>query len=229
MPAKRRTPHKGRYVKKTAPAKKPTKIRMAQLPLAVRPEMKYKNSVLENVNTLVLGNALGPITQPLHIATSDGVSGRIGNRIVLRGLHVKGHFFNKTGNPAFFVRMVIIEDKLENSHTFTGTEFLQKGSIAVGHAQGTESSYLSVNKNRYKVYSDKLIKLSSQNTNAENVKMFNTFVKFNKAIKFDGGTSADLTGGNIQVAFWCINPSGGVIVAQQVECSYSTTAYFQDA
>lgn len=226
----KRIPHKGRYVKKTGtPVRKAPKIRMAQLPLGVRPEMKKKNIILENINTLVLGNALGPVQQPLEIATSDGGSGRIGNKITLRGLHVKGHFFNKTGNPAFFVRMLILEDKSENTSTFTGADLLVKGSAFVQHNQGTESAYLSLNKNRYKIHSDKLLKLSSSNVNAENVKMFNTFIKFNKTIKYDGSGTSQVTGGNIQVAYWCINPSGAVIVAQQVEANYSTTAYYQDA
>lgn len=210
-------------------SKSKPKIAMSQLPLGVRPEMKRKNIILENETTTVLGNSLGTIQLPWHIAEGSGLAYRNGRKIVARGLHVKGHFFNKTGNPAFFVRMLVLQDKERNNVTISGDELLMKGSIAVGHAQGTESAYLSVNKNRYKVYSDKLIKLSASNTNAENLKIFNTFIKLNHTVNYDGTSTTDICNQNIQIIYWPINPSGAVVVAQQITANYSTTAFYQDA
>lgn len=211
------------------PTKSKPKIKISQLPKSVRPEMKRKNVIVENVSTLVLNNVMPTPQMPFKISAGEGVQQRIGRQAIARGLHIKGHFFNPPGNPAFFVRMVVIQDKHNNQMTFTGQEFLIKGADAVDHNQGTESAYLSVNKKRYKVYSDKLIKLSSANTNAENLKMFNTFIKLNLTLDYDDDTTnTGLTGNNIQVAYWGINPSGAIVAFQTYEANYSTTAYYMD-
>lgn len=225
----------GKFYKRFPAKKKATKyaakpkIRMSQLPRAVVPEMKRKNLVIENENLTVLGQGLSSIMAPFQIAENVGLAYRVGRQITARGLHVKGHMFNKTGNPCFFVRMLILEDKEKQTQTFNGDELLMKQSQAVSHAQGTESAYLSINKNRYKVYSDKLIKLSASNTNAENVKIFSTFIKLNHTVKYDGTGTGDITNRNIQIACFPINPSGAVVVAQRVEINYHATAYYQDA
>lgn len=215
-----------RVVRKKTPKRK---IMMSQLPQAVRPEMKRVNLVIENESTYVLGNALGTIQLPFHMSTGSGVAKRIGLKIQARGIHVKGHFFNRDGNPAYFVRMLVLQDKSNNSQTFNGDEVLMKANVPVSHAQGTESAYLSINKNRYKVYSDKLIKLSSANTNAENLKIFNTFIKLNMPIKYDGEFGNDIATNNIQIVYWAVNPSNSVSTTEQIQANYSTTAFYQDA
>lgn len=218
-----------KFKKSYSKYKKTGKIPMSALPRAIVPEMKRVNLVIENETTYVLGNSLGTIQLPFHISTGSGVQKRIGVKIQARGIHIKGHFYNRNGNPAYMVRMLVLQDKTNNSQTFNGDEFLMKAGVAVSHAQGTESSYLSVNKNRYKVYSDKLIKLSSANTNAENLKIFNTFIKLNMPIKYDGETGMDIATNNIQIVYFPINPSNAVSTTEQIQANYSTTAYYMDA
>lgn len=205
------------------------KIKMSQLPQGVRPEMKRKNLVIENETTYVLGNSLGSIMQCFHTLQGPANYERNGLKVQARGIHIKGHFYNRNGNPAYMIRMLVLQDKTNNIATFNGDELLMKAGNAVSHAQGTESSYLSVNKNRYKVYSDKLIKLSSANTNAENLKIFNTFIKLNIPIKYDGPSFGDIATNNIQIVYWPINPSNTVSTTEQIQANYSCTAYYQDA
>lgn len=208
---------------------KARKITMSQLPKAVRPEMKRLSVVKENETTLVLGNSLGALQQPCKLSEGSGVQQRIGRQCILRGIHIKGHFWNRTGNPAFFIRMLVLQDMKKNLVDFTGDELLVKGADVVNHAQGTESAYLSINKKRYKVYSDKLIKLSSQNTNAENLKIINTFIKFNLTLNFEGTGSGDLSNNNIQIVYWPINPTNSIVALQTIVANYATTAYYNDA
>lgn len=226
----KRFPAKGKKTRTTSKyvSKKP-KIQMSQLPKAVIPEMKRKDQIIENESLLVLGQTLSTVLTPFKLSEGFGGAGRIGRQVTARGLHIKGHMYNKPGNPAFFVRMLILEDKELNLSTFVGDELLMKAASAVPWNQGTESAYLSINKNRYKVYSDKLIKLSSSNENAENLKIFSTFIKLNHNVKYDGTGTGDICNRNIQVVCFPINPTGAVVVAQNVTINYASTAYYQDA
>lgn len=204
-------------------------IRMAQIPKSMRPEMKHKEVIIENQNTLILGNQLGPIITCFHTSQGVGVQQRVGLRAWAKGIHIKGHFFNKNGNPAVFIRMLVLQDKEKNDSTFIGDQLLMKAGGMVSHSQGTESAYLPINKNRYQIYSDKLFKLSSSNTNAENVKLFNTFVKLNLPLKYNGTATSDLAQNNIQVVYWAINPSGAVVTVEATQANFVCTAYYNDA
>lgn len=213
--------------KKGATAKRPFKIPMARLPRAVKPEMKRNDSVIENQNMLALGN--GHI-QTYLTRTQGGVleSERIGNQITLRGIHIKGHLFNKTGNPAFMVRMMVINDKENNISIATGQELLVKANQNINYDQGTESAYLSVNKARYSVYLDKTYKLAATNHNGENIRMFNHFIKFNKTIKYGGSGLGSQKGNQLQFFVWVINPSGAVVTSEKVTLNSQFTTYFND-
>lgn len=194
-----------------------------------RPEMKKTYKSIEAQQTQVDQNVLGPVQTPFRMATGSSGLTRDGNQINLRGIHVKGHFFNRpTSGKVFKVRMVIIEDKRSNSTIFTGDQFLIKNGVPVNHDQGFESSYLGINKARYKVYSDKLITLGSSSDSADNVKMFNTFVKLSGVARYSDTSSLSLENRNIQVAYWPITAGGQLPIAQYIEATYCVTGFYQD-
>lgn len=204
------------------------KIPLSRLPKAVVPEMKRKDLVVENAQSLVLGQPLGTIQAAFHLLEGPGLEERIGRKILARGIHVKGHFYNKPGQVCFFVRMLILQDKEDNAATFTGDQLFLKAGTAVSHNQGTESAYLGVNKARYRVYSDKLMKLSSSSNNAENIQIFKTFVKLNTDIRYNGPGFGDITQNNIQIVYFPINPTGSVVTTEKITANMQTTMYYMD-
>lgn len=222
--------NKKRPMNPKAQAKKASKakIPLSRLPKAVIPEMKRKDVVIENAQSLVLGQNLGTVTKCFHLEQGPGLEQRIGRRVLARGIHVKGHFYNKPGQPCFFVRMLILQDKENNAATFSGDELFLKAGQPVSHTQGTESAYLGINKARYRVYSDKMMKLASSSNNAENIQIFKTFVKLNTDIRYDGNTFTSITGNNIQIAYFPVNPTGAVITTEKITANYQSTMYYMD-
>lgn len=228
MPISKAYKKKYTSLRVTKKAAKPAKIPLSRLPKAVIPEMKRKDVVIENVQNLVLGQNLGSITKCFHLEQGPGLEQRIGRRVLARGIHVKGHFYNKPGQPCFFVRMLILQDKENNAATFSGDELFLKAGQAVSHAQGTESAYLGVNKARYRVYSDKMMKLASSSNNAENIQIFKTFVKLNTDVRYDGNTFSSITGNNIQIVYFPVNPTGAVITTEKITANFQSTMYYMD-
>lgn len=218
-----------RAAKRTSTAsKRPYKIPMARLPRAVKPEMKRVDRVIENQSLLVLGQSSHTMT-PCKIAGGIEEGQRVGNKVLARGLHLKGHFFNRSGNPCLFVRMLVLQDKKQLATDIVGSELLVKAGSNVNYDQGTESAYLSINKYRYAVLLDKTIKLGAINTNGENIKMFNHFIKLNKTLTFGGTASSSIESTNIQIFVYPINPSGTSTVLESIQYNQNATLYYNDA
>lgn len=209
------------------PKKKARKVPMSALPKAVRPEMKRIDHAIESHSLAVLsqGFTAHPFCQ---IPGGSTENQRNGNQCILRGLHMKGHIFNRSGNNlAYFVRILVVNDKENNIALNTGAELLIKNGSNVIYSQGVESAYLSVNKYRYSVWYDKLFKVSPSNENADNVRIFSKFIKFNKKLQFGGTNSASLKGNNLQVIAYVCNPSNAVTV-ESIIYNNNLTTYFQD-
>lgn len=193
------------------------------------PEMKEKHIQVESESVQINSNVLSAVRLPFRIAQGTDKDDRIGNKIMERGLAVKGVFTNREGQPAMWVCMMIVKDKYQNQTVTSGSQLLLKGADSVGHDQGPESAWLPANTNRYHIYSDKLIKLGSSGNDAENVKMFNTYIPLKQIAEFTGPGQTTMLTGNIQVFFWCINPTSQSTIGQYIVANYSIAGYYQDA
>lgn len=191
-------------------------------------EMKSVNRVIENSNLLILGQQYQNVLHPCQVGSGAEENERVGNNIVLRGIHVRGHLFNKPGNPAIMYRWLILEDMKYNNSSTVGDElFIKQGSM-VDYDQGTESAYLSPNKQRYKIYHDQTIKVAGENYNGDNVVIFKKFLKFQLPIKFSGLGLSSIQTHNIQIFGFPINPSGQVLTTEKLMVNLQCTAYYED-
>lgn len=199
------------------------------VPIKTLPEMKEKHLQKESESVQITGNVLSPVTLPFRIDQGTDKGNRIGCKITERGVAIKGAFTNREGQPAMWVRMVVIKDKYQNQTVFTGDQFLYKSGNSVSHDQGPESAWLPINTNRYHVYSDKLIKLGSSGNEAENVKMFNTYIPLRQTATYSGSGSTSMLTNNVQIAYWAINPTSQSTISANIVGNYSVVGYFQDS
>lgn len=199
-------------------------------PVAIKttPEMKEKHIQRESESVQVTGNVMSAAVQPFRIDQGTNKGQRIGNVLTERGLAIKGAFTNRDGQPPLWVRMVVIKDKFSDQTAFTGSQFLLKSGNSVDHNQGPESAWLPINTNRYHVYSDKLIKLAGTGEDAANVKMFNTYIPLKQLATYSGTAASSMLTGNVQIAWWTINPTTQSTVTANMVANYSVVGYFQD-
>lgn len=127
----------------------------------------------------IVQNSMFQICPELTLGTSS--QNRIGNKIKPKGLYVKGHIYGDwsqiTGNNSSFqtiyVRIMCIADKqnpvdsLAYNAFNTGKDILlNKGATATNFLYTDQTSlYRPINKNRYTVHYDKVIKLGMYSAN----------------------------------------------------------------
>lgn len=229
---KRATPGRS-YGKKSRYSYLKPKISMHQLPKCIKPEMKQVSANIE-------GGTLSSLTEepivlkPLsNLAHGSYSYSRIGNKVCLHGIHIKGHFENRS-SPAntLFVRLAVLRDRQQDSLEFDGTRALMKGNTIVGLGSlGAESAYLSWNKERYEVVHSQVIKVAADLANGSNFSIVNKFVKMgNKEIVYDHSLAVPnaIVSGNYQVICWAVDPDNAGQNTSLMRGYLQATAFYTD-
>lgn len=168
-----------------------------------RPEMKCQRFAFTENSLLNTGAIATSFYWNEFPAISQGVTrdSRIGNEIYLHGYHAKGSYFNNGSSPVFIRRLVVgystgvaansVASELFDLSTGVGTTL-----TTVGNNMGLITT--RINKSQFKVYFDKVIKLSPTSaTDGTQTKLYNYFQKFGgKKITYE----ANAVGANNQDA-----------------------------
>lgn len=188
-------------------------------------------------------------------AISQGVSEgqRIGNKLLCKGLYVKGHitinWSSTTGgynapvsSPELYVRMVIIDQKDYLQSGFNATSILDKAGQNFA-PDGTMSGLtLPVDRKQYNVYYEKIFKIRNPlfwpNTNASYVnanqntcQMFSCKLKVPKNVTYSSNAETIPNNFNPQICAWFIDPSNRLYAGNTNMCEFSfvSTMYYEDS
>lgn len=199
-----------------------------------RPEMKsiQTNSVENGLITQPINTALAwqELVQPTQGTARNN---RIGNEIYLHGFHAKGSFINTSAVPVYVRRLVV--GYTTGVTTGVNAELFDNG-IGAGVTITTTGVTMAlitnkINKAQFKVYFDKVIKLSpSTATDGSQTKLYNHFQKFGgKKIRFEGSgvglNNQDFILAEVYIVAQADNDAAGTNI---VEWSENNSIYFTD-
>lgn len=208
------------------------KISYRQLPASLRPEMKKIVRTIEGDSMSALSENIIVMKPFSHVQTGSQQDQRIGNSIFTKALHIKGHLENRSSTAqTVLVRMLVINDKKFSSSTFAGDDILIKNNVPVDLGSlGAESSYLSINKERYSVLMDRVIKLAATSNNGGDIRLFNHFIKLRgKGIyDYQEGAPGAINTGNYQLVMWACDPDNAGQSTTSVNGYAQVTAYYTD-
>lgn len=183
------------------------------------------------LNTLNQGyNAYGP-----NIIQGTQSWNRIGNKVNLGGLHIKGIIKNNATTENYVRMLVIGYDGVRGTSILN--ELFRADQVgatgAMSTINGLDAIYFPLNKVDIKVYRDKVMKLGGDGagTAGSNTRMFSEFIKFNgRKIEYKGA----LTGvGNqnwiYSILFIAAEASDDTTTGQVVEMSMLERLYFKDS
>lgn len=176
-------------------------------------------------DTLLYATDLSAISQ------GTALNQRIGNQIHIKGVHCKG-FLHNNNTKVLYIRHLIIGTANPNDIT-ASTELLQIGGGATSTlttANGLNMLYLPINKVKFQVYHDKIMKLGgSASIDGVQDRFFNKFIKLNKKITYEANTvSADNQSYRFHNIF-LVSEGDDDAVPSIVEVSYAIRVWFQDA
>lgn len=218
--------------KKTFKKRNARKISFRQLPNSLRPEMKKIVRTIEGIQMSALTEDVIVMKPFSHIAAGSQQDQRVGNEIYTKAIHIKGHLENRSSTPnTMLIRMALIRDKKTPNAAFTGNDCLIKNNSPVSLGTlGAESSYLSWNKERYAVVMDKTVKLGSANTNGQDIKLFNHFIKLKgkATYEYQEAVPTAINNGNYQFIMWACDPDNAGQSTSFVKGYCQVTAYYTD-
>lgn len=195
-----------------------------------RPEMKKQFNLIDEQ---VL-NTLSPsfFFSEFIVAQGTPLNGRVGNEVLLQGCHIKGVLHNNSNSPVYVRRLVLGFSDGTITNTFTEL-FTSAGGVPtdLGTTTGLNSMYYSINKVKFKVYDDTMIRLGSlASIDGNNTRFFNKFQKFGGCkIKYEGNTNGEQNQNKRFAVVWLVaqaddDTSSGV----PIELSSSINWYFTD-
>jgi len=201
-----------------------------------RPEMKCKKgSITEftSLNTATAVQSMSWIEFP-DMVQGTGRDQRIGNEVYLHGFHSKGSFHNN-GSVVMYIRRLIVGFTTGVTANSGVTELFDNGTgagvtiNAVGNNMGLITT--PINKNQFKVYFDKTIKLSpSTATDGTQTKLYNHFSKFGgKKIQFEGNNVGAISqDGRMAEIYLVAQADNDATTGFFVEQTQNWSTYFTD-
>jgi len=248
---------------KTQKVSKPLKIAIERV--ITRNEEKKTNNFYSNGNSIQGVAGGGWSTSPIPICPNStgfqipqgtGQGQRIGNQIKVKKMILKvilqANPYNLTTNPTpqpFQCRMILMKDKLGPTSTPTNltTELFNSSSTSIGPTNDLVDMLLPINKDRYQIYFDEVIKVgpqfytgSGQNANygsgSNNDFLLNPLIEVDctkfipSKVQFDD-TSSNPTSHGLWLLFIPANSDGTAILSTTVVggYTYSTELDFTDA
>lgn len=198
-------------------------------------------------NTIALAdfvNVMPPISQGV------AENGRVGNKVKLKGLYCKGHVavtFPNTATTAstslnIYVRLMCLEDKSYLGSGVGAADILDRNGVNTQFLGYPQDLHTAIDKNRFIVHYDKVIKLQNpnwpQNTsgyinaNIQTTKFFRFRVK-GRDLLYDSNTSTIPARFCPQFAAVVVDPSMTLSpnspLVTPCQYTFASTAYYEDA
>lgn len=186
-----------------------------------------------NLNTL----SQGAIVSLPTISQGTTSTGRIGNEVFLKMMHMKGVLYNNSTSETY-VRLVIVGHDANISPVLSTFPLFVNGSsnntVPVGSVNGLDAQYYPLNKKDLTVYTDRKWKLAGSNAEAgaRNTKMFSECVKWRgqgKKICYEGNTTGYENQNWLCTIIWIVSDANDdTSLGTNVELSQLTRIYYTD-
>lgn len=194
-------------------------------------EMKQRYVVHseDSVNTLNPNN----VYELAGMVQGTGAYQRIGNEIIVRGVHSKGFLHNNSAKTVY-VRHMIGFLTVEDSAGSTCPIFRETSGEAVGPstlAAPYHTIYYPLYKRFFKTIYDKVYRLEGIDATTggnKNTHFFNVFKKLNKKLRFSANTSSTLTKPRMIECFFCATADADDGTGYVVELNQIATLYWND-
>lgn len=216
--------YSGRYKKSyrsRKPVYKKTQIRKVT-PVEVKRNMRGITNQI--TSTPLTSSTSMPFT---NIATGSSADKRIGN-----GIYAKGHLLNgvmRNNSPKTMIvrQIVLFNRRVANSQVSVGSPlFLDLGQPTDATTLAFKSMYAPLNREHYRIVSDRRFKLGVSDNNGENVRIVKQYTKLSNRVRYDDTVGANINYGNLQI-FWICYPADGLAVgADNVQLDFESTCYF---
>lgn len=200
-------------------------------------------------NALTLGDFVNVMP---NISQGTNGNSRIGNSIKLKGCYVKGEinitFPTTSGTittgPTLYVRLMCLEDKQYRNAGVGNASILTRNGTDTAFQGYTQDLYTPIDRSRYIVHYDKVIKLHNPNMNQNLSGYYNSnirtsqFFKFKLKrtgmLKYDSNTSYVPVDFCPQFAAVWVDPSqiaagGATLPPQSCQYTLNSIAYYEDA
>lgn len=187
-----------------------------------------------------------------NISQGTNSYSRVGNAIKLKGLYVKGEInvtFPSTAStittgPTLYVRLMCLEDKQYRNAGVGNASILTRNGTDTNFSGYTQDLYTPIDKSRYIIHYDKVIKLHNpnfpQNTsgyinaNIRTSQFFRFKIKRRKMLKYDSNSNYIPVDFCPQFAAVWVDPSqiaAGGTLNPPLACQYTlnSIAYYEDA
>lgn len=176
-------------------------------------------------------NALSCLNQINGMTQTDAANGIDGVSYILTGIRMKFLIHNTASNPAL-VRLAIIRLKSGQTLTTTGESlFVGSASNGLDYASATEQQryYLTLNRNRYDIIMDKVIKVGAKNSTYTN--NFNSNVLVEEYKRFNNRKEFMNSSGNPDTKYYIVGYAVDAAMdfnAGNLELTGETTFYYKD-
>lgn len=211
--------------------------RIANQALKNKVEVKrWTSGTMEtSVNTLTQGTNWIQFAQPITQGT--GSYNRVGDKIKVIGIQVKGYIYNGTAVP-IWMRHAMLKSA-DKGALSTGS------AIFMGTASNQETDFTTETGMKCilrpfhptaitKVYRDKVVKLAPNDSTAggQNFRRFSFFQKFGRGltVRFNSASTGTAnTEPNVQWGMWCAEAPEDVSTGVNLEVSFQYTVFYTDA
>jgi len=209
--------------RKEAPAKRRRVAPKMVVYRAPKSEMKY-------FDTNVAYSGLTATSACINLVDTATVR-RIGNKIKIIGIHVKG-FINNNSAKTNYVRVMLVGTR-EPADVTTSTELLATtggGTANISVAAGLNALYHPINKVKFRLLHDRVYKLGpSTSVDGSECKMINFMVKPKRNVWYEDGTQgAD----NQSYRYHLIlipSEAGDDTLPSTIEISYCIRTFYVDS
>jgi len=193
-------------------------------------ELKRNMTYFDEISgSSLTGGSSTPVAQ---ISQGTGVYQRNGNKITVKGLHIKGLFHNNATKTQL-VRIMVLSSKINTTTNFQDMALWdnanQAGGVSTPNGSGgANAMYQTLNKRSYTAYWDKIYKLGPV-TDPSGVVVFNKFIKMNKVINFISNNTGDTQQDQISVVISIAQADDDTGLGEIVEQSFNAALYYSDA
>lgn len=164
-----------------------------------------------------------------NIATGSHADARIGN-----GIFAKGHLLNgvmrNESNKTMIVRMIYLYNRRVANSVIDTTSplFLNLGVPDDAFSLGFKAMYAPLNREHYRILSDRRFKLGESNVNGANVRILKKYTKLSHKVRYDDQVGANINYGNLQIFFICYPADGTPVGSDNVQLDFESTCYYHE-
>lgn len=165
----------------------------------------------------------------VNISTGTHADARIGNGVFAKGHLLSGVLRNLSAKTMIVRVIYAYNRRVANSQIDTTSPlFLALGDPEDAVTLGFQSMYAPINREHYKVISDRRYKLGSSNINGDNVRILKQYTKLGHKVRWDDSVGANINYGNIQIFFICYPSDNAPVGSDNVQLDFESTCYYTE-